>query len=109
MRCTCDTGLGKHVEHSYGGGYILYGRGHGREGTLYQTDWDWPALAQEMGWSLRRVQKRRGHAVELKHSPPRGHGCDHRGTDGTVTCPDCGVTAHDFISAAYNYLDSIAR
>jgi hypothetical protein len=30
--------------------------------------------------------------------------CDHAGTDGTVPCKDCGLTASDFMSAAYDWL-----
>jgi len=30
--------------------------------------------------------------------------CDHSRTDGTVNCPDCGLKAADFISAAYAWL-----
>lgn len=32
------------------------------------------------------------------------NGCDHAGTDGTVTCPACKATASEFISAAWDYL-----
>jgi hypothetical protein len=31
--------------------------------------------------------------------------CNHSGTDGTVDCPDCGLTAGEFISAAREWLD----
>jgi hypothetical protein len=31
--------------------------------------------------------------------------CEHRSTDGTVKCRECGRTATDFISAAADYLD----
>lgn len=58
---------------------------------LVQTDWEFPSLAQDMGWSLRRVQKLKTH-------------CDHRSTDGTITCQECGLTASDFINAASDFL-----
>jgi hypothetical protein len=91
--------------------YVIHGRGHGPEGTLVQTDWDYPGTAQSLGWSLRRLQwkgKRNPIVVVMKHSPPRGHGCDHSGTDGTINCPDCGITASDFIAAAGEFLRDIA-
>jgi hypothetical protein len=31
--------------------------------------------------------------------------CQHLHSDGTVTCPDCGLTSTDFISAAREWLD----
>lgn len=95
---------------SHHGAFIIYGRGHGKEGTLVQTDWDYPATAQSLGWSLRRVQlkgKRDPIVVTMKRTPPRGHGCDHSGTDGTINCPDCGITASDFIAAAGEFLGDL--
>jgi hypothetical protein len=59
--------------------------------TLVQTDWDFPGVAQAMGWSL--------SSVPSKGKP----GCMHDSTDGTVDCP-CGVKAGEFISAAYDYI-----
>ena len=59
--------------------------------TLVQTDWDYPGIAQSMGWSLRDVQA-------------DGQSCRHDGTDGTVKCPDCGIDAVDFIAAASKYI-----
>lgn len=54
-----------------------------------QTDFDFPGLATTFGWSTRKV---------------RGKGrCKHNATDGTVDCT-CGVTAGQFISAAYDWL-----
>ena len=95
------------VEQGPGGSYIIYGRGHGREGTLVQTDWDFPATAESLGWSIRRVQvDRKGNAVHYSRVPKNP--CHHSGTDGTVKCPDCGLTATDFISAAAEFLDSKA-
>src|SRR5689334_13889107 len=98
------------VEHHHGA-FIIRGRGHGPEGTLVQTDWDYPGVAQSLGWSLRRVQwkgKREPIVVYLKRTPPRGHGCDHSRTDGTIACPDCGIPASNFISAAGDFLSDMA-
>lgn len=65
--------------------------------VLFQTDWDFPGLAQTFGWSLSKRQNP-GHEF-----------CEHSGTDGTVTCPDCGLTPDMMISAAMDYLDDIAN
>jgi hypothetical protein len=91
------------IEHHHGA-YILRGRGHGPEGTLIQVDWDYPGAAAELGWSLQRVQ---GNASKVRHLKRRSaRGCDHSGTDGTIACPDCGVTASAFITAAAEFLSS---
>lgn len=68
--------------------------------VLVQTDWDYPGIAQTFGWSLRKVQRKAHHGRHGK--------CDHAFTDGTVTCPECGVSASAFISSAARFLDSIA-
>lgn len=96
---------------SHHGAFIIHGRGHGPEGTLVQTDYDFPGVAQSLGWSLRRLQwkgKRDPIVVVMKRTPARGHGCDHSGTDGTINCPDCGITASAFISAASEFLSDLA-
>jgi len=61
---------------------------HG-DGEFFQTDTDFPALARSWGWRGKIGRER----------------CDHRKTDGTVDCPDCGVRAWQFIDAAGTYLD----
>lgn len=61
----------------------------GRSIQFVQTDWDYPGLARALGWRGKVGRER----------------CEHRGTDGTVKCPDCGRTASDFIGAARDYLD----
>lgn len=99
------------VEQGPAGSYIIYGRGHGPEGTLVQSDWDFPSVAQDLGWSLLRVQvDKNGNVVHLKRVSRRHSkvNCEHDGTDGTVTCPGCGLKAGDFISAAAEFLDSKA-
>lgn len=87
------------IEHHYGA-YLIKS---GRHSELVQTDWEYPATAERFGWSLRRVQRRNG---ETRHLARYVKGCEHRGTDGTVTCSDCGITASEFIRAAAEYLDS---
>ena len=97
-----------YIEGHYGG-YIIHGRDHGPEGTLVQVDYDFPSVAESFGWSIRRVQKDgKGEVYFLKRAPRRGAGCDHRGTDGTIQCPDCGIPASDFIEAADEFLSEIA-
>lgn len=61
----------------------------GDESVLFQTDWDFPGLARCLGWNGKVGRER----------------CEHRGTDGTIACPECGRTAGDFISAASAWLD----
>lgn len=58
---------------------------------LIQTDWDYPGTASTFGWSIRSVQKRKKR-------------CDHGGTDGTIVCPDCGITHIEFINSAFDFL-----
>ncbi len=60
---------------------------------LIQTDYDWPGIASTFGFSLENVQ-RPGFAIS----------CYHPNTDGTVDCQACGVTAHQFIQAAGEWL-----
>lgn len=59
------------------------------EDKLFQTDWDYPILAQYLGWKLKL------------HNEP----CPHSSTDGTIDCKECGVTASQFIQAAANWLN----
>ena len=61
----------------------------GLAGILVQTDWDYPGFATSFGWDVNSVQR-------------EGQNCDHA-SDGTVDCK-CGVTASEFISAAYDFL-----
>ncbi len=80
--------------------------------VLVQTDWDCPSVASTFGWSTEHIQR----CAECGHVHPScgyvceecghpGRYCTHNHTDGTVDCPDCGLTATDFISAAREYLD----
>lgn len=94
------------VEHHYGSYLVTrYHRGRKLSDELIQTDWDYPATAQNLGWSLTRVQKRNGTVKHLSRRPVKG--CSHSDTDGTVFCPDCDIPAGDFINAAAEYLDSL--
>ena len=84
------------------------------QSVLIQSDWDYPSTAETFGWSLRSVQQCRhcgrsaaesdGSRMYCGVCDSEGPICDHDGTDGTVECPDCGVAASDFISAAGEYL-----
>jgi len=58
----------------------------GDESVYFQTDWDFPALASNLGWNMRSRK------------------CRHDFTDGTVDCPDCGRTATSFITEAADWL-----
>lgn len=69
---------------------------------LIQTDWDYPGTARTFGWTLDTVQ-RKPTEQEEENGADVPH-CDHDGTDGTVDCKECGCTAGDFISAAYDWL-----
>lgn len=60
----------------------------GEESVLFQLDWDRPALASSLGWNMRSRK------------------CDHRSTDGTVTCKECGKTVSEFIAEATEWLDA---
>jgi len=62
----------------------------GEETVLFQTDYDFPCLARTLGWNGK---------IGREH-------CDHRSTDGTVDCKECGRKAGDFISAAQTWLDN---
>ena len=69
---------------------------------LIQTDWDFPATAGTFGWNMRNVQR----PEILEECQQCGVVlCDHAGTDGTVDCPQCKLTATDFITAAGEWLD----
>lgn len=86
---------------------------------LVQADWDYPSVASSFGWSVRSVQPQVRYCCgDAEHCGDAECQecneaaliacakltCDHEGTDGTVTCPDCGLTASDFISAAADWL-----
>lgn len=70
----------------------LIARADGRgEDILITVDYDIPGVAATFGWDAKSV----------------GDGtCEHRYTDGTIPCPDCGLPASEFIAAAWRYLDA---
>ena len=61
----------------------------GNEDILFQTDWDFPPLARNLGWNGKVGRER----------------CPHSFTDGTIDCPTCGRKAEEFIAAAARWLD----
>lgn len=84
---------------------------------LVQRDYDFPGVAGTFGWSIRNVQRcpackstdtsQDDDNVICDNCDCRCQtfeACDHDGTDGTVNCPECGVTAAEFISAAGAWL-----
>ena len=73
--------------------------------VLVQTDWDFPGTARTFGWNIEDVQQAPGEDEDGNELPAPPH-CDHAGTDGTVTCPGCGLTATEFITAAGEWLDA---
>jgi hypothetical protein len=70
-------------------------------GILIQTDRDFPGIASNFGWNLVKVQAP-GHGYGSDYYRPT---CEHRASDGTVNCPECGVTASDFICSARQWID----
>lgn len=60
---------------------------------LVQSDWDFPGLARNYGWSPRRAATRHQNRI-----------CSHAGTDGTVDCT-CGLTVGRMIESAANWID----
>ena len=88
-----------------------------KQSVLVQTDFDFPGVASSFGWNMKEVQRCvscQSGDVEYaigqtnvvcndcyEYTAP----CDHDGTDGTVDCPQCGVSASAFIQAAQAWLD----
>jgi hypothetical protein len=87
--------------------------------VMVQTDWDYLGVASTFGWRLSSVQRAPRYccgeetscddptctaARELAAKIAKRGPCEHDGTDGTIDCPDCGVTADEFISAADDWL-----
>jgi len=68
--------------------------------VLIQTDFDCPGVASTFGWDIRTVQPKREGDEDERITP-----CAHSGTDGTVSCSECGVTASEFIESAGEYLN----
>lgn len=86
--------------------------------VLIQTDWDCPGVASTFGWSTQSIQRCQscGHMQEVDPQAVAqfecgecGELCDrcrHNGTDGTVDCPSCHITATQFIESAGNWLSA---
>jgi len=55
--------------------------------VLVQTDYDYPGVAQNMGWDKGKTKT-----------------CDHSETDGTVDC-SCGKTVTQFISEGLLFIE----
>lgn len=81
MKVTLEAG-------DFGWDYLLVAE-DGRS-LLVQTDWDYPGIASNLGWSPSDVE-------------PEGE-CEHAGTDGTINC-DCGVKVAVFLASAQSFLD----
>ena len=85
------------------------------EDRLIQTDCDWPGIASTFGWTPVSKQRCRecGHIANVSDCQTWACGecgrvqavCNHRGTDGTVNCPDCTIDASALIAAARDFLD----
>ncbi len=82
----------------------MHGGGYKVGSDYHQTDWDFPAAAESLGWSLRRVQIRGSEVVAMARIGRAKGDCEHRRTGGTARCPDCGIAASEFIAAASDYL-----
>lgn len=63
------------------------------ETILVQIDYEFPSTAMTFGWNILDVQKDDGF-------------CEHTGTDGSVDCPVCKITASTFIDKAGEWLDN---
>ena len=89
-------------------GIFLIVADDGRD-RLIQLDWDYPGVAESFGWSIGKIQAHCHHNASTEECCPCPNdcefACDHSGTDGTVRCDECGLTATDFINAAREWLD----
>jgi hypothetical protein len=85
------------IKNIGGGQFVVNGR-------PVRTDWEYPVAAEQVGWTIRRVQKRGRDTRFLSVARKGKHNCRHSHTDGTIDCPDCGVKAIAFIEAAGMYL-----
>jgi len=76
------------------GGYFIEPQDDPESSLYVSTDYDYPGVASTFGWSVREVPGTIGRFT-----------CTHDGTDGTIDCPACGITASRFIAEARSYLD----
>lgn len=70
-----------------------------RRSRLIHLDIDYPGVASMFGWNIAEVQ--RPHDEDDGPAPIP---CPHENTDGTIPCRHCGMTAGEFITAAYEFL-----
>lgn len=73
------------VKHIGGGQFMV-------NGNYVGTDWDYPSAVQSLGYGLKR----------------RGEKCQHRSTDGTIDCQECGKTASQFIQESADILHRLS-
>ena len=76
-------------------GYIVTLLGTDKD-ILVQTDYDYPSLARVFGWDMLETQ-----VMQMGYY---GVICNHLETDGTVNCPQCGLTPTTFINDADTFL-----
>lgn len=79
---------------------------------LFQTDFDYVSLATAFGFdthALPHPETDDDDLLDLESEQMvmqrSQQGCTHLHTDGTVKCPDCGMTVAMFIAFAMEYLD----
>jgi hypothetical protein len=61
---------------------------------LVQTDYYFCGVASTFGWSPALLRS------------PSNPTCDHKGTDGTVDCPQCKLSVVAFIMSAREWIDN---
>lgn len=83
-----------HIQFAYRLTRLVGENGVAGDEVIFDVDYDYPGLAQNLGWNMRDVQR----------NARRNDPCDHRGTDGSINCPDCGVRAVQFIDSAGAWL-----
>jgi len=82
---------------------------------MIQTDYDYPGIASNLGWSPQRLHVLgcecgglsdvgSPHAV-MKLGQSSICCCSHKHTDGTIDCKECGTKGIAFINSAREYLD----
>jgi len=89
------------------GGYAIHnldapkGASEEERSVFVQTDYEFPAVAGTFGFDLSAVTD-----PDADDEEPAAKKCDHRSTDGSVACKECGLSAGVFIQAAMDFLDS---
>jgi hypothetical protein len=77
---------------------------------LVQLDLDYPGIASAFGWSVASARlPTHSHVDSCEECDDpecdMADDCTHDGTDGTIKCRSCGMTALDFITLAHEWLD----